>query len=44
MLNDFDHRRLIWKRELTKAETYLRASLYFSSIDSNWCEAMKNLQ
>ena len=45
MLNDCDHRRLIWNREITKAETYLRASLYFCSIDSLiWFTFINNLQ
>ena len=34
MINHFDHRRLIWKREVTKAETCQRASLYFASLVS----------
>ena len=45
MLNDRDHRRLIWKREITKAETYLKASLYFLSPDSLiWFKFIINLQ
>ena len=45
MLNDCDHKRLLWKRELTKAETFLRASLYFSSLDSLiWFKSIINLQ
>jgi hypothetical protein len=44
MLNDCDHKRLLWKRELTKAETFLRASLYFSSLDSLiWFKSIHNL-
>ena len=45
MLNDCDHRRLIWKKEITKAETYLRASLYFCSLDFLiWFTFIDNLQ
>ena len=45
MLNGCDHRRLIWKSEITKAETYLRASLYFCSLDSLiWFTFVNNLQ
>ena len=44
MMNDCNYKRLIWKRELIKAETYLRASLYFSSLDSLiWFKSIHNL-
>jgi hypothetical protein len=45
IMNDYNHRRLIWKGELTKAETYPSASLHFSSLDSLiWFKSINNLQ
>ena len=45
IMNDCDHLRLIWRREITKAETCHRASLYFSSLDYFiWFTSMNNLQ
>ena len=45
IMNDWDHMRLIWKREITKAETSHMASLYFSSLDSLiWFTFMNNHQ